>query len=353
MNKINKFFQESKIIPLDLFLDKVLYHKDLGYYQKKNPFGKKGDFVTAPNISNLFGEMITIWFVSFWKKLNKPKKINFIEMGPGNGDLCLTVLKTLKNFPEVYNSTNIILYEKSKMLRKIQKQRILSKKVSWIQKLNKIKSGPVVFFGNEFLDALPIKQFKKINGIIFEKYVKIGKKNVNFFFKKSIKKEIKKLESFKIIKNEGIIEYPEYGFKELRIVCNKIKKLNGGALFIDYGYVNEHNTDTLQSVFKHKYNNVEKNIGKADITYLVNFNLYKEYFNMKNLVVDKIISQSEFLQKMGIRERFKILSHKLNAKEKSNLYTRVKRLLHPEMMGQKFKVIFVKNKKCNFNLDLK
>ena len=67
MKKINKFFQESKIIPLDLFLDKVLYHKDLGYYQQKNPFGKKGDFVTAPNISNLFGEMITIWFVSFWK----------------------------------------------------------------------------------------------------------------------------------------------------------------------------------------------------------------------------------------------------------------------------------------------
>ena len=74
---------------------------------------------------------------------------------------------------------------------------------------------------------------------------------------------------------------------------------------------------------------------------------------MNNLIVDKIISQSEFLQKMGIRERFKILSHKLNAKEKSNLYTRVKRLLHPKMMGQKFKVIFVKNKKCNFNLDLK
>ena len=68
----------------------------------------------------------------------------------------------------------------------------------------------------------------------------------------------------KIIKNDGIIEYPEYGFKELGTVCKKIKKLNGGALFIDYGYINEHNTDTLQSVFKHKYNNIEKNIGKAE-----------------------------------------------------------------------------------------
>ena len=349
MNKINKFFQESKSVPLDLFLDKVLYHKDLGYYQKKNPFGKKGDFITAPNISNLFGEMITIWFVSFWKKLNKPKKINFIEMGPGNGDLCLTVLKTLKNFPEVYNSTNIILYEKSKMLRKIQKQRILSKKVSWIQKLSKIKSGPVVFFGNEFLDALPIKQFKKINGIIFEKYVKIGKKNVNFFFKKSIKKEIKKLESFKIIKNEGIIEYPEYGFKELRIVCNKIKKLNGGALFIDYGYINEHNTDTLQSVFKHKYNNIEKNIGKADITYLVNFSLLNEFFLKKKIKVKKIVNQKFFLEKMGILERAKILKKKMTHDERERMDLTLMRLLNPRLMGGLFKVIFAyKSKKNNF-----
>ena len=94
--------------------------------------------------------MITIWFVSFWKKLNKPKKINFIEMGPGNGDLCLTVLKTLKNFPEVYNSTNIILYEKSKMLRKIQKKRIVSKKVCWIEKLTKIKRTCCIFWKRIF-----------------------------------------------------------------------------------------------------------------------------------------------------------------------------------------------------------
>ncbi len=353
MKKINKFFLEKKSLPLDSFLDKVLYDKDIGYYQKKNPFGKKGDFVTAPNISNLFGEMITIWFISFWEKLKKPKKINFIEMGPGNGDLCLTLIRTLKNFPEVYKSTNIMLYERSKILSKIQKEKILSKKVTWIRNLKKIKEGPVIFFGNEFLDALPIKQFKKINGTVFEKYVEINKKKLNFFYKKSFKRDIKKLKKFKIIKSNGIIEYPEYGFKELEVVCNKIKELNGGALFIDYGYVEEYNFDTLQSVFKHKYNNIKQNIGEADITSLVNFSLYREYFNSKNLIVDRIISQSKFLQKMGIIERFKILRNKLNNKEKSNLYGRIERLIHPKMMGKKFKVIFAKNKKCNFNMDLK
>ena len=178
------------------------------------------------------------------------------------------------------------------------------------------------------------------------------KDNINFFFKKKINKEIKKLTNFKIIKNNTLIEYPEHGFRELELVCKKIKQFNGGALFIDYGYIKENNFDTLQSVINHKFNDIRKNIGEADITSLVNFNLYKKYFNMKNLSVDKIISQSEFLQKMGIMERYKILSNKLNDKEKSNLFGRIKRLIHPKMMGKNFKVIFAKNKKCNFTIDL-
>ena len=118
--KINKIFGKSKYIPLDSFLERVLYDKKIGYYQKKDPFGLKGDFVTAPNISS---EMIAIWFVSFWENLNKPKKINFVELGPGNGDFSLMLIKTLKNFPELFKAVNIFLYEKSNKLIKIQKKR--------------------------------------------------------------------------------------------------------------------------------------------------------------------------------------------------------------------------------------
>ena len=155
------------------------------------------------------------------------------------------------------------------------------------------------------------------------------------------------------MKNNGIIEYPEYGFKELDIICKKIKKLNGGVLFVDYGYRVEKNIDTLQSVIKHKFNDINKNIGRADITSLVNFSLYKKYFNSKSLLVENIISQSKFLQKMGIIERFKMASDKMNYQDKSNLYLRVKRLIDPKMMGQDFKVIFAKNKKCDFSLAFK
>ena len=353
MKKIDKIFSKTKAMSLDLYLEKVLYDKNIGYYQRKNPFGLKGDYVTAPNISNLFCEMITIWLISFWKNLKKPKKLNFIELGPGNGDFCLTLLKTLKNFPEAYSAINIMLYEKSERLKKIQQKRIVSKKVSWIKNLKKIRKNPVIFFGNEFLDALPIKQFKKMNGHIYERYVALKKNKVDFVFKKAVKKQVNKLKDYKLLDKNGIIEYPEHGFKELEIICRKIKKLNGGALFIDYGYNSGKNINTLQSVIKHRYNNINKNIGDADITALVNFGLYREYFNYNGLLVEDIISQSKFLQKMGIIERVKIVSNKMTYEDRLNLYMRLKRLIDPKMMGKNFKVIFTKNKKCKFSLAFK
>ncbi len=353
MKKIDKIFDNSKSMSLDLYLEKVLYDKNFGYYQNKNPFGIKGDYITAPNISNVFCEMIAIWLVSFWENLKKPKNINFVELGPGNGDFCLVLLKTLKNFPEISNTIKIFLYEKSEKLRKIQKERIASKKVSWIKKLNKIQKGPVVFFGNEFLDALPIKQFKKINNDVYEKYAHLRKNRVDFIFKRALKKQIDKLRNYELLKKNGIIEYPEYGFKELNIVCDKIKKLNGGALFIDYGYKTENNIDTLQSIMNHKFNNIKKNIGNADITSLVNFDLYRKYFNSNGLISEEIIDQSQFLKKMGIIERVKIASNKMDEKEKIDLYSRIQRLIHPTMMGKNFKVLFAKNKNCNFSLAFK
>ncbi len=350
MNKADKIFLKTKSMSLDTYLEKVLYDKNIGYYQNINPFGVKGDYVTAPNISNIFCEMISIWLVSFWESLKRPKKLNFVELGPGNGDFCLVLLKTLKNFPDVLNSINIMLYEKSDRLKAIQKKRIISQKVSWIKNLKKIEKGPVVFFGNEFLDALPIKQFKKINNEVFERYVNYKKNRVNFIFKKAIKKQINKLKNYRLLNKNGIIEYPEYGFKELDVICKKIKKFNGGVLFIDYGYEFQNNINTLQSVMKHRFNDINKNIGNADITSLVNFGLYKQYFSSNNLSVENIVSQSEFLQRMGIIERVKIAGNKMNAQEKSNLHLRIKRLIDPQMMGKNFKVIFAKNKKCNFSL---
>ena len=215
--KINKIFGKAKSLPLDLFLEKVLYDKNFGYYQKKNPFGKKGDFITAPNISNIFCEMIVIWFISFWESLNKPKKINIVELGPGNADFSEILVKTLKSFPQILKSVNIYLYEKSDKLTKFQKKRISSIKVLWIKNFNEIKKGPVIFFGNEFLDALPIKQFKKVNSQIFERHAINVKNKVSFVFKKALKSDINKLKKYQLLKKMGLLSFQNTVLKNLII----------------------------------------------------------------------------------------------------------------------------------------
>ena len=166
---------QNSTLSIDTFIEKVLYDKKKGYYSQKNPLGIKGDFITAPLVSPLFSEMIAVWVISFWMKLGKPKKFSFVELGPGNGEFCKTLCRTLGNFPELRNSIKIYLLEKSKKLIKVQKKSINDKNVIWIKTLDQIKHGPVLFFGNEFFDSIPIKQFKVDKSKVFEKFIHFEK----------------------------------------------------------------------------------------------------------------------------------------------------------------------------------
>ncbi len=332
---------KTKIITLDEFVEKALYDKSAGYYAKKNPFGKKGDFITAPGISNLFGEMIAIWIISFWEKQKKPKKFNLIELGPGDGRLCKEVEKIFQKFPEFYESLNIYMYEKSAFLKKIQKKNITSSKVKWINNMGQIKKGVSIFFGNEFFDAIPIKQFIKKDGVLFEKCVQYnGKVNPTFIYKKAPTVMLKKLKDFNLLKRRGVIEFPKQGLNELERIIDIIQKFSGGVLLIDYGYIKPKNKSTIQSVKSHKKNSLLSNIGNADITSLVDFNLIKNFFKSKKLITNNIVSQSFFLQKLGVIERANILASKMSFKDKSDLYFRLERLLGEKFMGKLFKVIF-------------
>jgi len=352
MNKIINILKERKSIPLDKFIDISLYDKKYGYYMKKNPIGKKNDFITSPLISNLFGEMIAIWCVSFWEHLGKPSKIIIVEMGPGDGSLCSDLLIALKNFKNFFSCLEIKLLEKSNKLKKIQKIKIRNKKVQWIEKINDIKSGPIIFIGNEFFDALPIKQVYKKRKKFFEKYVTFSKfnKKLQFLYKKANKKLILDIKKHNLISNDGVIEYPIEAIEYLKIISKKLKKYNGGLLSFDYGYLNKKNQDTLQSVQKHNYVDVLSNPGNTDITSHINYKLFSKFLIKNNLLVEKIVNQNEFLQKLGIVERANQFSKNKNFKKKAEIYYRLKRLLNYGEMGNLFKVLFAKKKSKRFSL---
>ncbi len=350
MNSNFKFFKKSKFLPVDNFFNNVLYDTKLGYYSLKQPFGKKGDFITSPNISKLFSEMIGIWLVSSWELFGKPQKFNIVELGPGDGSLTKSLLNTFKRFPKFNLAKKIYLYEKSNYLKKIQKKNISDSNVKWIKNLNNITKYPIIFFGNEFLDAIPIKQFKKNNGSFFEKNYAISNDgNIKEIFKKISISNEKLIRSYKTLDKLNFVEFPKLGFQELKKMTDKISKLTGCILLIDYGYLKSHNNSTLQSVMKHKKNKLLLNLGKADITSHVNFGLLREFFSKNNLKVKNIITQKKFLETLGIIKRAEILSKKMKFKEQSNLYLRLKRLLNPKLMGHLFKVVLAYNfKKDNF-----
>ena len=165
---------DKKDLPLDQFIEFALYDKANGYYMKKNPFGKEGDFITAPNITRLFSEIIAIWVLTFWKSIGSPRKFNLLELGAGNGEMMKVIIETLKNFPECFNNCNFQIHEKSEFLKKQQQFNLKSEKMDWIDNIKKNNLYPTIYLANEFFDALPIKQFFKKKDGWFERFVNLN-----------------------------------------------------------------------------------------------------------------------------------------------------------------------------------
>ena len=337
-------------LSLDKFINLSLYNKDYGYYMKKNPFGKEGDFITSPNISRLFSEMIAIWIISFWQSLGSPKKFNLIELGAGNGEMMKVLLESFKNFPLFSKSCNVYIYEKSPFLIKVQKKNLKRNKVIWISKIKKLKNEPCIFIANEFFDSIPIRQFYKKQNIWFEKFVKIGAKKNYFFDRKTEIKKIEKKIQYQISKNQDFIEYSEKGINYLKEISQMIKKNMGGLLLIDYGYVDKKMKNTLQAVSNHKFSNILENLGDSDITHNINFNLFEKIVKNEGGLKSELTNQKKFLTKMGIEERAEIISKKEKFLKKVDIYSRLQRLINEKQMGNLFKVMLIKNKKNTFKL---
>jgi len=337
-------------LSLDQFIEFALYDKVDGYYMKKNPFGKEGDFITAPNITRIFSEIIAIWVVTYWKSLRSPKKFNLLELGAGNGEMMKVIIETLKNFPECSLNCNFQIHEKSQFLKKQQRLNLKSEKITWVEDIKINNSYPTIFLANEFFDALPIKQFfKKEEGWV-ERFVHFKDKKKAEFKEQPV--DIKKIEqnlNFIISKEQEIIEFSPGSFEYLKNICNLIKKNDGGILIIDYGYLDLKMHETLQAIKNHKYSNILEDIGDSDITYNINFSLFKKFTDQFDELNSLISNHKNFLTSMGIVQRAENVSENIPFSEKSDLFYRIRRLIDEKQMGELFKVMLIKKKKNKFS----
>ncbi len=356
---IDEIIKEKGFLSISNFINLALYHPEFGYYQKKNPFGMGGDFVTAPQISSIFNEMIALFFIyQFKSKWKKGQKIYFLELGAGNGFFIKEFLRIASKVPDFASNLEVILVEISPKLQQEQQEKTAEFqkkiKIRWEENcLNAIKSIPdskdnlIFTFSNEFFDAFPINQYIKYNEKWHE--VCVVKKEegkgyefgfTNFDYTHAIKNhlDIIGIEN-EILKNGDIIEISNDVIEIFFELVRKIKKNNGTILTIDYGYLKTEFISTLQSVKNHQKNDVLENIGEADITYLVNFEILYHIANEEKITTFPPITQRDFLSSIGINEKTEMAIKKEQDEAKKHLIkTSTERLISESQMGNLFKV---------------
>ena len=339
----------------DFILEANLNPK-FGYYNNNLPFGKTNDYLTSPEISQMFGELIALWAIDCWEKMGEPKKFNLVELGPGSGVLMKDFLRVIKlNSKFVEKCNKIFLFEVSPFLKKIQKKNLkntdnkLLKKVKWIKSLDELSEIPFILIANEFFDALPIKQIQMTRNGWRERMVNYNKEKKNFFISYSNNPTI--FQNFLPKKNKSkkigsIYEIPFNMIIFLESLFKKLKKIKSACLIIDYEKKKIFG-NSLKSIKKQKIINPFDMIGKSDISAHVNFNLIKKISKKFNLICNGPINQRNFLIKLGILLRAQILMKNADSRQKKMLENGLDFLINKNKMGQIFNVISISNKKIS------
>jgi len=341
---IKKIIENNQPITIEEYIEFCLYDKQ-GYYKNNSILGKSGDFITAPEISQLFGEIIGLCIYSLWKK-NIDKPFNLIELGPGKGTLLIDILNITKTFLKFQKSLNIKLIETNDDLIKQQKYNLNTNvlhtnNIKWIKDLTSLPSSPAIIYANEFLDCLPIRQFHHKNDTWVEKMVNFNKEDETFFTENKIIQDPATLSFLDKQNHNNILEISEQRDNYFHQICKYLRKFGGASLIIDYGYFDHPNNFTLQSISRHRQASIFDNPGRQDITSLVNFKRLIEISKQHKLNIYTFCSQKEFLLSHGIEIRKDAVLQKCNNKQKDIIEKGYERLIDGNNMGSLFKVLIV------------
>ena len=323
------------------YMGLALGHPEHGYYRKRDPFGGRGDFITAPEISQIFGEMIGIWCAQLWRQLGGGP-ISLVELGPGRGTLMADVLRATKSTADFHDSITIHMVETSPTLAHIQylKLRNDHPRIEWLDSIDELPPSRTIFIANEFFDALPIKQHVMTEEGIRERRVGWNAETEQFEFVLG-EVGLSLAKSGHTIPNGTVMEQSPASRAVMRQIAQHLQTHGGGALIIDYGYLGEAHHDTLQAVKAHLFHSVLSEPGDADITAHVDFKSLLQIAADAGNQTFGVITQGEFLQHMGAPVRLEMLLKKASPEQREQLVSGLTRLISPQAMGELFKVIAV------------
>lgn len=333
MTALNRVIQdmiaEEGPMALDRYMTLCLSHPAHGYYMTRDPFGAGGDFTTAPEISQIFGELIGVWVAQGFNAMGSPRKFALAELGPGRGTLMADVLRVLKKSEAAAKAARVHFVEMSPVLREAQNRRVPD--ATWHSTIASLPALPTIVIANEFFDALPIRQFEREAGQQFERRIVSDSEGL---------KMAKLPSAFPLTaRGEGVWE--DHSIRETfaAALADHLAKVKGLALIIDYGHGHSAFGDTLQALKAHKPCAITDFPGEADLTAHVDFESLARGLGKGGVRKTALLTQGDFLNAMGLEQRTAILSKSVSGKAEGDLLAASARLAHPAQMGQLFKVL--------------
>jgi len=340
-DKIVRRIRAEGPLTVAAYMAMSLHDPEGGYYARRGPIGAAGDFTTAPEISQIFGELIGLWCAELWDRIGRPYPVILAELGPGRGVLMSDLLRAAGTVPEFRRALRIVLVEASPVLRAEQERRLRQAQPAWVTHVEELPDGPMLMVANEFLDALPIRQFVRGTEQWSERMVGVDPEDHLVFVDgpESPAASLLVPDSLRQSSPGTVVEICPAALALAGALGSRLARQPGATLFIDYGYFPTAPGSTLHALQHHRPVSALATPGTADLSAHVDFAAFAEAAWAAGAEIYGPISQGRFLTVLGAGLRLATLSARAAPAQRLSLETGVRRLLDPGEMGDLFKVV--------------
>jgi NADH dehydrogenase [ubiquinone] 1 alpha subcomplex assembly factor 7 len=342
-DRLRQRIRETGPLSIAQFMTEALFDPRDGYYATKDPIGAGSDFITAPEISQMFGELMGLWVAQSWIDMGRPSPFQLVELGPGRGTMMSDALRAGHSVPGFIDAARVSLIEASAALKAVQAQTLgpTGAQIQWIDRLENVPAGPTIILGNEFLDCLPVRQTVRHDATWHERMVGLAEDDQQFVFvlgpplgvdENLIPNRLRDAE-------DGTLVEIRPGDRQIvEILANRFADQPGRAMFIDYGPAQSEVGDTLQAIKAHEKVAPLDAPGTADLTARVDFESVVSFARENALTAYGPVKQGEFLKGLGMESRAAALLQSA-PHEKAKIARQLWRLTDDEQMGSLFKLV--------------
>lgn len=341
-DRLRDRIRQTGPVSIAAFMTEALFDPQEGYYATKDPIGAGADFITAPEISQMFGELMGLWAAQSWLDMGRPSPVQLVELGPGRGTMMADALRAARTVPGFIEAAQIVLIEASAALKAVQARTLgpTGAQIRWIDRIEAVPAGPAIVLGNEFLDCLPVRQAIRRGDQWHERMVGLDEdENFVFLLGPPLGVDTGLIpQALRDAPEDSLVELRPGDLQVVEAIAGRFADQPGRALFIDYGPAASETGDTLQAVRAHKKVPVLEDPGTADLTARVDFESLIRAAGMRGLTAYGPVEQGDFLLGLGLEARAAALSQ--SAPEKRPAIARqVWRLTEPDQMGRLFKLV--------------